>query len=364
MKKAFNPVMLPLPTETLDYSIFINELLEATSKLEVYKEKIKDSKLDSSWFMPTLQQKEAIASTKLEGTQATLDGVLINQIEPDKNNQNLNEVSNYFHATVLGLKMLQVGSFSDDFLCKIHEALLFGNVRKRENALIGVYRNTQNFIGMTNGSREITYIPPAPQNVPTLMKNLIEYINDPHDSLQPLVRVAIIHAQMETIHPFDDGNGRVGRIMIPLYLYKKQQISLTCFFISEALESDKFKYYRLLDGTREKGNWNEWIKFFLQTVAKQCEKYIYIIERINQMYEEHLSLAKSLISNNAVVDIINAIYKQPILSLSEFEKETNLSPATINRYINVLLANGILDTDGKKRNRTFFCYELLDVLRL
>ena len=237
MKKAFDPVMLPLPTETLDYSIFINELLEATSKLEVYKEKIKDSKLDSSWFMPTLQQKEAIASTKLEGTQATLDEVLINQIEPDKNNQNLNEVSNYFHATVLGLKMLQIGSFSDDFLCKIHEALLFGNVRKRENALIGVYRNTQNFIGMTNGSREITYIPPAPQNVPTLMKNLIEYINDPHDSLQPLVRVAIIHAQMETIHPFDDGNGRGGRIMIPLYLYKKQQISLPCFFISEALES-------------------------------------------------------------------------------------------------------------------------------
>jgi len=364
MKKAFNPVMLPLPADTLDYSVFINELLEATSKLEVYKEKIKDSKLDSSWFMPTLQQKEAIASTKLEGTQATLDGVLINQIEPDTNNQDLNEVSNYFKATVLGLEMLRRSGFSDEFLCKIHESLLSGNVRKRENALIGKYRKTQNFIGLTNGSREITYIPPTPENVPLLMKNLIDYINNPQDSLQPLIRIAIIHAQTETIHPFDDGNGRVGRILIPLYLYEKQQISLPCFFISEALESDKFKYYRLLDGTREKGNWNDWIRFFLQTVAKQCEKYIYIVERINQMYEEHLALAKSLISNNAVVDLINAIYKQPILSLSEFEKETNLSPATINRYINVLLKSGIIDTDGRKRNRTFFCYELLDVLRL
>ena len=130
MKKAFNPVMLPLPADTLDYSVFINELLEATSKLEVYKEKIKDSKLDSSWFMPTLQQKEAIASTKLEGTQATLDGVLINQIEPDTNNQDLNEVSNYFKATVLGLEMLRRGGFSDEFLCKIHESLLSGNIRK------------------------------------------------------------------------------------------------------------------------------------------------------------------------------------------------------------------------------------------
>ena len=183
MKKAFNPVMLPLPADTLDYSVFINELLEATSKLEVYKEKIKDSKLDSSWFMPTLQQKEAIASTKLEGTQATLDGVLINQIEPDTNNQDLNEVSNYFKATVLGLEMLRRSGFSDEFLCKIHESLLSGNVRKRENALIGKYRKTQNFIGLTNGSREITYIPPTPENVPLLMKNLINIPVDCFDQI-------------------------------------------------------------------------------------------------------------------------------------------------------------------------------------
>lgn len=364
MKKAFKPIMLPLPSDVLDYSVFLNELLDATSKLEVYKEKIKDSKLDSSWFMPTLQQKEAVASTKLEGTQTTLDGVLINQIEPDVNNQDMNEVSNYFYASILGLRMLRNAGFSDDFLCTIHKSLLSGNVRKRESTLVGEYRKTQNYIGLTNGSHDITYIPPTPESVPKCMNNLISYINDPKDNLQPLIRIAIIHAQMETIHPFDDGNGRVGRILIPLYLYEKEQISLPCFFISEALESDKFKYYRLLDGTREKGNWNDWIKFFLQTVAKQCEKYIYIVEKINQLYDEHLATAKSLISNNAVVDIINTIYKQPILTTATFEKETGLPLTTLNRYINILIKNGLLDTDGKKRNRTFFCYELLDVLKL
>lgn len=364
MQRAFQPSLLPLKADKLDYSYFLDDLIDASAKLEVYKEKINDSKLDSSWFMPTLQKKEAVASSNLEGTQVTLDGVLINQIEPDKDNQDFNEISNYIDASFSGMKMLSRGKFSKDVLCEVHKILLTGKVRKRENTLIGDYRKVQNFIGLIGGSREITYIPPEPQKVGVLMYNLIDYMNNPKDNLQPLIRIAIIHAQIETIHPFDDGNGRVGRILIPLYLYEKQQISLPCFFISEAFESDKFKYYRLLNETREKEKWNEWIKFFLQTVAKQCEKYIYIVERINHLYEEHLHRAKTLISSNAIVDIINIIYKYPIFTIDMIEKEINVSKSTFNRYLNILVTNGILDTDGKKRNRTFFCYELLNVLRI
>lgn len=365
MRKSYEPALLPLDRSLIDYNCFMSDLLEATSKLEVYKEKIKDSKLNSNWFMPTLQQKEALASTKLEGTQATLDGVLMNQLEPKENDKDLNEVSNYFTATINGLNMLQhKNEFSKDFLCQIHKSLMSGNVRKREHSVIGCYRETQNYIGLIGGSHETTYVPPKPEEVPELMNNLISYANNPNDELQPLIRIAIIHAQMETIHPFDDGNGRVGRILIPLYLYEKQQISLPCFFISEALESDKFKYYRLLNETRENNNWNNWIKFFLQTVSKQCEKYIYIIAKINQLYDEHLSRAKELISNNAVVDVINTIYRHPVLTGAIVEKETGLSMATVNRYLNIFVKNKILYTDGKTRNRTFLCYELLDVLRV
>ena len=196
------------------------------------------------------------------------------------------------------------------------------------------------------------------------MNNLIDYMNTPTDDLQPLVRTAIIHAQLLTIHPFDDGNGRVGRLLIPLYLFAKQQIELPCFFISEALEADKFKYYRLLNETRENGNWDEWIIFFLATVAKQCEKYIFVIDRINALYDEHLSRAKTLVKNNSIVDIIDCIYRHPILSTAIVESETKIPIATINRYMNILVENQFLFTDGKRRNKKFFCYELLDVLKI
>ena len=177
MDKAYNASLLPLDNTFIDQTYFFEELIDATTKLEVYKEKIKDSKLDSSWFMPTLQQKEALASSQLEGTQATLDGVLVNQVVPNDKDKNLNEVSNYYVATVKG-----------------HE----------------------NYIGKNDRTHAITFIPSKPEDVPILMNNLIEYINNPSDKYRPLVRTAIMHAQFETIHPFMDGNGRVGRMLIPM----------------------------------------------------------------------------------------------------------------------------------------------------
>ena len=185
-----------------------------------------------------------------------------------------------------------------------------GNVRKPE--VIGKYRTEQNYIGKNDGTHAITYTPPAPEKVPELMDNLISYINEPSDILKPLVRIAVIHAQFETIHPFMDGNGRVGRMLIPLYLYYTKQIELPCFFISEALEHDKLRYYNLLNNIRQKDDWNEWIKFFLATVAKQCDKYISIVTAINKLYDSHISIACNFTKSSNVVPVINMLYKYPI----------------------------------------------------
>ena len=125
----------------------------------------------------------------------------------------------------------------------------------------------ENYIGKNEG-HAITYVPPEPEKIKGLMDNLISYINNPKDDFNELLRVAIIHAQFESIHPFMDGNGRVGRMLIPMYLYAKKQIDLPCFFISEALERDKLKYYNLLNNTRKENNWNAWIKFFLSISVK------------------------------------------------------------------------------------------------
>lgn len=361
MKTAYDASLLPLDSAVIDQAYFYEELIDATTKLEVYKEKIKDSKLDSSWFMPTLQQKEALASSKLEGTQATLDGVLINQVVPNEKDKNLNEVGNYYFATVRGYDILKRRDFSDEFFFEIHKILMRGNVRKP--SLIGEYRKEQNYIGKYDKTHAITFIPPVPEKVPELMNNLLEYINNPSDKYRPLVRTAIIHAQFETIHPFMDGNGRVGRLLIPMYLFSQKQIELPCFFISEALERDKLRYYTLLNNIRIHGDWNEWIKFFLSTVTKQCEKYIQIISDINNLYCEHMKIACGISHSSNMVDIINALYQHPITSAKQIAEMTKIPMTSVNRYLGQLVDNKILFTDNKSRNRTFFYYDLLGILR-
>lgn len=362
MSEAYNALPLPQAYGNIDHSYFMDELIDATAALEVYKEKIKDSKVNSKWFMPTLQQKEALKSSMLEGTQATLDGVLINQITPDENNRHLIEISNYFMATVEGHRLLKRGDFNDEFFCSIHQTLLSGKVRKQTD-VVGKYRENQNYIGKTVDGT-LVYTPPKPDDVPALMKNLIDYMNDPADALRPLVRTAIVHAQFETIHPFGDGNGRVGRILIPLYLYAQNQLDLPYFFISEALEKDKHKYYKLLMDTRENGKWNEWIKFFLDTVVKQCRKYIRIISDINELYAKHLTKACDLIkSSSGINKMIDLLFQYPIFDAKTMQQHTGIPLATVNRYLKLLVDNNIIYTDSKKRNKNYFYYDLLALLR-
>lgn len=361
MNAAYNAKLLPLDDTVINQAYFFEELIDATTKLEVYKEKIKDSKLDSSWFMPTLQQKEALASSQLEGTQATLDGVLVNQVTPNDKDKNLNEVRNYYLATVKGYEALTKRDFTNEFFFDIHKVLMQGNVRKP--SAIGEYRKEQNYIGKYDKTHSITFVPPAPEAVPKLMNNLIEYINHPNDKYRPLVRTAIIHAQFETIHPFMDGNGRVGRMLIPMYLFAQKQIELPCFFISEALERDKLRYYTLLNNIRTQGDWNAWIKFFLSTVIKQCEKYIQIITEINALNAKHTLIACNMARSSNMVDIVNALYKYPITTAKQIASETKIPMTSVNRYLGQLVENQILFTDNKSRNRTFFYYDLLEILR-
>lgn len=361
MNKAFEAGRLPLKDGVIDQTYFMDELIDATTRLEVYKEKIKDSKLDSSWFMPTLQQKEALASSMLEGTQATLDGVLVNQVAPNDKDRNLNEVRNYYIATAQGYDMLKRSKFSDKFFFDIHKALMLGNVRKPE--MIGEYRKGQNYIGKNDKSHAITFVPPVAEEVPKLMNNLIEYINNPTDRFRPLVRTAIIHAQFETIHPFMDGNGRVGRMLIPMYLFYQNQIELPCFFISEALEHDKIRYYNLLNNIRTQGDWNEWIRFFLSTVVKQCDKYIKIITEINKLYSNHLEVACNLARSSNMVEVINALYSFPVVTAKQITETTSVPTTTVNRYLNLLVENRILYTDNKKKNRTYYYVDLIDIIR-
>ena len=245
--KAFDAKFLPLQEGDMNRSYYMESLIDATTRLEVYKTKLDSSKLDRSWFLPTLQKKEAVASSQIEGTQATLDGILVDQVKPSEKDKDMAEVRNYLDAALEGYRYLRTNPMSVDFIKKLHRILMSGNVRRNKATVPGEFRHSQNYLGR---DAMISYVPPVAEDVDKLMENFVEYFNSTDEPLRPLVRAAIMHAQFETIHPFMDGNGRVGRILIPLFLFKHKQISLPCFFISETLERDKFKYYALLNGIR------------------------------------------------------------------------------------------------------------------
>ena len=236
-----------------------------------------------------------------------------------------------------------------------------GNVRKP--SCVGEYRTEQNYIGKNDKTHAITFVPPVPEDVPALMNNLIDYMNSTDDTYRPLVRTAIIHAQFETIHPFMDGNGRVGRMLIPMYLFSQNQIELPCFFISEALERDKLQYYILLNNIRIQGDWNEWIKFFLTTVIKQCDKYIQIISEINDLYSKDKEKACNISRSSNMVDVIDALYQYPITTAKQISEVTNIPTTSVNRYLGQLVESKLLFTDTKGRNRTYFYLGLLSIIR-
>jgi len=359
---AYAAKPLPLLSSDIDSSIYGEALIDAFAQLEVYKAKLDGSKLNQMWFLPTLQKKEALASSQLEGTQATLDGVLENQVVPNENDKNLSEVQNYLIAAESGYFFLQKEKVNMAFFKHIHEILMGGKTRKSKATIPGEFRTEQNYIGKLNTRNSISFIPPVAESVLPLMENLVEYMVSPNDNLRHLVRIAIIHAQFETIHPFMDGNGRVGRILIPLYLYSQDQIPLPCFFISEALERDKFKYYALLNETR-KNNWNDWLVFFLQTVTSQSKKYICIIDKINELYERDMRRASSVIRSKVTVDIINLLYEYPVITTKILMEKLRIPGASAARYLTSLANAKILFVDGKSRNRSYYYYELINLVR-
>lgn len=358
--KAYKAKELPLNKEDINQFDFMEALIDATTRLEVYKTKLDGSKLDRSWFLPTLQQKEALASSLIEGTQATLDGVLIDQINPSEKDKDMAEVRNYVLAAHEGYRYLRTNPMSVDFIKKIHKILMSGNVRRNKATIPGEFRHEQNYLG---SNQMVSYIPPVAEDVEKLMENFVEYFNSTDEEYRPLVRAAIMHAQFETIHPFMDGNGRVGRILIPLFLYKHRQISLPCFFISETLERDKFKYYSLLNAIREGNDWNSWIEFFLRSVDKQCGRYIEMVDKINSLYETDLERAKQVIKSNKVVDVINLLYKYPAISTAIVAEEADLPSVTATRYLNTLVDCKILYSDMRPKKRTYYYYGIMEIIR-
>lgn len=362
-KQPFIPENLPLNNDRLNPLLFLQELIEANKKIVQYQVLLQNTKVPSHLLLNPVMFNEAVQSSKIEGTQVTLDEVLEVEAHSKKNNKDTQEVLNYYHALREGMDNLSHLPISTRLFKAMHLTLMSNNVRGSHRSP-GEYRQTQNYIGPEGCTIETaTFIPPPPQLVNNYMSNLETYINDPQDHLDELIRVAIVHAQFETIHPFLDGNGRIGRILIPLYLFNKKVIDYPNFFLSEALERVKHKYYHFLNDTRYKGDWNQWVQFFLEACIRQADKNIKLIHEVNDLYDHDLNLAQSLINSSGIKKLIDAIFQKPIFTVNTITSTAEISAASCRRYLNILENNRIIFSDGKQRSKTYYYYNLLDKLR-
>ncbi|MBM7614204.1 Fic family protein [Alkaliphilus hydrothermalis] len=357
MLKPFKPDYLPI-TLSQDDIIYLYKLaLEARVKIERFNSLLERSIIsDEALVFFSLQ--ESIESTKIEGTQTTFSEIMEADITGYRSND-IQEVMNYLEALNHGKERLNLIPISTRLFLELHNIILKDS--RGQNRSPGEYRRIQNFIGPTNDPKDATYIPPEPNSVPEYMSNLEKYINNEYDDqLDYMIRAAIIHAQFETIHPFLDGNGRLGRILIMLYLLDKKVISKPAFFVSEELEKSKYKYYGLLNSLRSSSpKWKDWIEYFLKASIKQADKNIDKLIKIETILSEMQDFAEK---NNVRQDLISFIFRKPFFTINEVQTQLNISYNTANLHVQRLVKSNKIFADDKKRNRIFRFYDILEVL--
>lgn len=356
--------MLQMITERLndyDANFFLNELFAASKSLGVLEAKISGYQFGSI-LVPMLQNKEAISSMSIEGTQTTITDVLEDNVSSTKrgNDRILREYKNHTAALVYASDYLRSNGFTDDFIKKVHKIMMTGILPPKKQESIGKYKEKNNFI--VNSAGTVVFAPPSYTETQRYMKELLNFMNDDNDGINPLIKAAIIHSQFESIHPFEDGNGRVGRLLISLYLYKTRVINFPFFYISEAISQDKLVYYNKLTESRT-SNYNEWIRFFLQKCVVQSNKHISYIDSLNHLYKKTKLSVKECINSQKYDQIIEVIFTQPVLTVSYLAERISVTPGQAKRYIDKLEEQHVLMGDDRKRNRKYYFLELLELAR-
>ena len=352
--EPYVPKKLPI-----DYNIdkeLLKLISEANEKYGEYKSFLKNLDFDSKFFLDSIILNESLKSTQIEGTQISQDEIYYLKYMPKTDDnleiENLKKVIEYSQDYLLKNNEINIR-----FVNKLHEILL-DSVRGNEKEP-GKIRTTQNWIGPKGSTiNEAIFIPPTPEEVPILLDNLFQYMNAAY--VDPLfVNLAISHSQFETIHAYRDGNGRLGRALIPIQLALLSASSEPILFLSEIIEVYKPSYHRFLNESR-KGNMTGFIKFFLQCVIDQCNSYILKITRINNIYNEDMNTIKS-IKGNSIYKIMPIIMKQIVITKKEIEKLSGVSKSTTSNIIDQLVNLNILSIDSTYAKKAYKYKRIYDV---
>ena len=313
-------------------------------------------------FISMYVRKEALLSSQIEGTQATLEDVLDPLIEKNAN-QNIADVVNYIKATEFALDRMNTLPLCNRLLKETHAVLMQGVRGQEKNP--GEFRTSQNWIGAQGSSiKNARYIPPNPQDMAEAMSDLEKYMNK-DDSLDVLIKAALIHYQFETIHPFLDGNGRIGRLLITLFLIDKQALHLPALYISYYLKLNRIEYYDRMSEVRAKDNYEQWVKFFLRAIKESAEDAVETIQKLSDLHKRNIGVIEQMGRQAKTARLIfNYLEQNPIIDIGKTASELGISFNTASSYIGRLVERGILvQTNNSERSRVFAYEDYLSILR-
>lgn len=360
--KSFQPAPLPpIPPIQLNEDS-LTKLIDANKKIALLNglaSRIPNMDLFISMYV----RKEALLSSQIEGTQCTLDDIL-NPLTDTNVNLHVSDVVNYIRATEFSINRLKTLPLCNRLIRETHEVLMEGVRGQEKNP--GEFRYSQNWIGGQGSTlKTARYIPPNVTDMQTAMSDLEKYINS-EDSLDPLIQAALIHYQFETIHPFLDGNGRVGRLLVTLFLIEKGILSTPALYISYYLKMNRIEYYDRMTQVRRTGDYEQWVNFFLNAFADSADDAIQTIDQLTALHEKNVSSFDDISTRQkrTVLKLFTYLETNPIIDIQKTANELELSYNTISKAISILIEKGILSQTEKSGKTKIYSYtDYLDILR-
>ena len=308
-------------------------------------------------------RREAVTSSRIENTQSGLDDLFFFEADETERSpmSDVTEIINYVLAMEYGIKRLEDLPISYRLICEIHEILMKGG--RGENATPGQVRKSQNWLGSPGCTlMEATYVPPPVPEMQRCFSDLERYIHsDPQEPA--LIQCALVHYQFEAIHPFVDGNGRIGRLLITFMLLERGLLSQPLLYLSDFFEQHRDEYYRLLLNVSQKGDWKAWITFFLNGVRQQSEDALLTIQKLLALQNRYKEIAVGQRVPKIVNHLIDYLFASPVISVSALSKTWEITYSTVQRGVNYLIEKGILkEITGGQRNRLFVAREISNII--
>lgn len=357
--KSFRPSPLP-PQLNIDEDML--SLLTGATKALATLDTLATHIPNMNLFVSMYVRKEALLSSQIEGTQATLEDVLDPLIEKNAN-QNVADVVNYIKATEFALDRMNSLPLCNRLLKETHAVLMQGVRGQEKNP--GEFRISQNWIGAQGSSiKNARYIPPNPQDMIEAMSDLEKYMNE-NDNIDVLIKAALIHYQFETIHPFLDGNGRIGRLLITLFLLDKQVLHYPALYISYYLKLNRIEYYDRMSEVRAKDNYEQWVKFFLLAIKESAEEAVDTVHKLSALHDKNVEIIERMGRQAKTArQIFDYLEQNPIIDIGKTAHELSVSFNTASTYINRLVECGILlQTNNSERKRVYSYEDYLSILR-